>query len=548
MLFIVSDVQLGPAAAAAESLTDARLAEALEAPQTRTWTVEAATASGEKCPRCWRVVPEISSASETAGLCLRCADALSPAGSAAAGGGAARDAREPRAARRRAGPLPPADATSSRAYARPIEMLTILIIVAVDQLTKEIVRRTLPLHGEPLEVIPGLLDLTHVQNTGAAFGLLNAVDFAYKPAVMIGIAALALVAIASYATQLGFHERLARIGLSLILGGAFGNLIDRALSGSRRRLRRRLLGLGALLGFQRRRRRDYDRRRPRPSRHDWFRTTSCIPFCLKSAGSRSTPTALLLAAAYLLGLQFALVRGRARGLDPNRIMDLGIWIIISALVGAKLMLVVVDCDTFQWNWQSFVNLFRVGGRVLRRADRGGRRRVVVPLAAPDADVDRRPTCSRPASRSATSSAGSGACSPAAASAGRPTCPGRSRSTIQFAGANRRHAARRAAAPDAALRSRRRAADPRSCCCSRSGAAGRFRAGRSGATCCSTPSRASSSSSTAATRARRSVLGRRFRRRSSCRCCSCRWPRDAGPARPTQRTGAGNAATGRARAA
>jgi isoleucyl-tRNA synthetase len=90
MLFIVSDVQLGPAAAAAESLTDARLAEALEAPQTRTWTVEAATASGEKCPRCWRVVPEISSASETAGLCLRCADALSPAGSAAAGGGAAR--------------------------------------------------------------------------------------------------------------------------------------------------------------------------------------------------------------------------------------------------------------------------------------------------------------------------------------------------------------------------------------------------------------------------------------------------------------------------
>ena len=48
---------------------------------------------------------------------------------------------------------------------------------------------------------------------------------------MIGIAALALVAIATYATQLGFHERLARIGLALILGGAFGNLIDRALFG-----------------------------------------------------------------------------------------------------------------------------------------------------------------------------------------------------------------------------------------------------------------------------------------------------------------------------
>jgi signal peptidase II len=80
-------------------------------------------------------------------------------------------------------------------------------------------------------VIPGLLDLTHVQNTGAAFGLLNAAEFPYKPAVMIGIAAIALVAIAAYRAQLGFHERLARFGLSLILGGAFGNLIDRAVVG-----------------------------------------------------------------------------------------------------------------------------------------------------------------------------------------------------------------------------------------------------------------------------------------------------------------------------
>jgi phosphatidylglycerol:prolipoprotein diacylglycerol transferase len=45
---------------------------------------------------------------------------------------------------------------------------------------------------------------------------------------------------------------------------------------------------------------------------------------------------VLLAAAYLLGLQFALRRARTRGLDPNRVMDLGIWIIVSALVGAKL--------------------------------------------------------------------------------------------------------------------------------------------------------------------------------------------------------------------
>jgi signal peptidase II len=117
------------------------------------------------------------------------------------------------------------------AYARPVELAIIGSIVAFDQITKEIVRRTLPLHGEPAHVIPGLLDLTHVQNTGAAFGLLNAADFPYKTAVMIAVAGIALLAIAAYATQLGFHERVARIGLSLILGGAFGNLIDRAVAG-----------------------------------------------------------------------------------------------------------------------------------------------------------------------------------------------------------------------------------------------------------------------------------------------------------------------------
>ena len=117
-----------------------------------------------------------------------------------------------------------------RSYARPLEIVAIAAVLVLDQLTKVIVRHTLQLH-DSRNVIPGLLDLTHVQNSGAAFGLLNAADFPYKPAVMIGIAAIALVAIAAYGTQLGFHERLARFGLSLILGGAFGNLIDRAVSG-----------------------------------------------------------------------------------------------------------------------------------------------------------------------------------------------------------------------------------------------------------------------------------------------------------------------------
>ena len=126
-------------------------------------------------------------------------------------------------------PEPPAHAVRER-FARPFELATIAVVVVLDQLTKALVRMNLP-YGDSFTIIPGLLDLAHVQNTGAAFGMLNNVDFAYKPVVMIIFAALALVAIAAYGTQLGFHDRLARFGLALILGGAFGNLMDRATAG-----------------------------------------------------------------------------------------------------------------------------------------------------------------------------------------------------------------------------------------------------------------------------------------------------------------------------
>ncbi len=70
---------------------------------------------------------------------------------------------------------------------------------------------------------------------------------------------------------------------------------------------------------------------------------------------------VLLAAAYLAGLQLALVRARARGLDANRVMDLGIYIIVSALVGAKLMLLVVDFNYFSRNPRELMTLVRSGG-------------------------------------------------------------------------------------------------------------------------------------------------------------------------------------------
>src|SRR5690606_13458327 len=70
---------------------------------------------------------------------------------------------------------------------------------------------------------------------------------------------------------------------------------------------------------------------------------------------------VLLAVAYLAGLQLAMRRAKARGMDPNRAMDLGIAIIIAALVGAKLLLVLVDFDRFRENPSEIFSIVRSGG-------------------------------------------------------------------------------------------------------------------------------------------------------------------------------------------
>jgi len=60
-------------------------------------------------------------------------------------------------------------------------------------------------------------------------------------------------------------------------------------------------------------------------------------------------------------LQLAVIRARREGLDAARVMDLGIYLIIAALIGAKLMLVVVDFDHFRENPRELFSLFRTGG-------------------------------------------------------------------------------------------------------------------------------------------------------------------------------------------
>ena len=70
---------------------------------------------------------------------------------------------------------------------------------------------------------------------------------------------------------------------------------------------------------------------------------------------------VLLAVSYLVGLKLAMSRAKARKLDANRVLDLGIYIIIAALVGAKLLLFVVDFDQYKSNPMELLSLARSGG-------------------------------------------------------------------------------------------------------------------------------------------------------------------------------------------
>ena len=70
---------------------------------------------------------------------------------------------------------------------------------------------------------------------------------------------------------------------------------------------------------------------------------------------------VLLAAAYLLGLRLAMNRATARGLDHAKVLDLGIYIIISALIGAKLLLLITEFRTFTADPAELLTLARSGG-------------------------------------------------------------------------------------------------------------------------------------------------------------------------------------------
>ena len=113
---------------------------------------------------------------------------------------------------------------------RRLELIIAVVVVVLDQWTKTLVRGRLELH-ESMDVVSGWLSLTRVHNTGAAFGMLNGVDFPFKTVVLMLVAGTALAGVAWYAASLPEEQKLARFGLAGVLGGAIGNLIDRATAG-----------------------------------------------------------------------------------------------------------------------------------------------------------------------------------------------------------------------------------------------------------------------------------------------------------------------------
>jgi signal peptidase II len=124
----------------------------------------------------------------------------------------------------------PGDAAATRPQ-RLIEFVLPMVIVAIDQAAKAMVRASVPVH-DSITVIPGFFNITHALNSGAAFGFLDGADFPFKTAIIAITATAALIGVGMYAFSLSHHQLVARIGLALIVGGAAGNLIDRVLAGS----------------------------------------------------------------------------------------------------------------------------------------------------------------------------------------------------------------------------------------------------------------------------------------------------------------------------
>src|SRR5229473_8076523 len=114
--------------------------------------------------------------------------------------------------------------------ARTMYLLIALFVVLLDRWTKYVVARRIPLYSH-IQVIPGFFRLTHTENTGAAFSLFADSTAPWKTGLLIAFSVIALLVV-SVLLWRNHHANIATgIGLSLIMGGALGNLWDRLARG-----------------------------------------------------------------------------------------------------------------------------------------------------------------------------------------------------------------------------------------------------------------------------------------------------------------------------
>lgn len=112
-----------------------------------------------------------------------------------------------------------------------IFILGATFIMALDQITKSIVMTRFELH-EVFPVIPDFFNLIYIMNPGAAFGFLANASETFRYIFFTGVTALALVLIIYYLVKSNPRNLLLSGSLTLIFGGAVGNLIDRLRFGA----------------------------------------------------------------------------------------------------------------------------------------------------------------------------------------------------------------------------------------------------------------------------------------------------------------------------
>jgi signal peptidase II len=103
-------------------------------------------------------------------------------------------------------------------------------VLLLDRLAKWAVASNIPLH-DSVTVIPGCFHLTHVENTGAAFGLFAESTAQWKIGALVSFSVIALMVVSALLWKHSHALSTTTIGLSLILGGATGNLWDRMMTG-----------------------------------------------------------------------------------------------------------------------------------------------------------------------------------------------------------------------------------------------------------------------------------------------------------------------------